>query len=181
MPRACSLNFAELGWQPRQLSHLEHPFTEEEVLFVIKIATKEKAPGLDDYIDIFFSTCWDTIKGDILSAIHQFYMMNQQSLHYLNQAYVVLIPKSQNPQRISDYKPISLTHSFAKIISKILANRLSAELHLMISNNQTAFIKSRCIHDKFVSVQLVVKDLHRRKIPALFIKLGISKAFDIVS
>jgi hypothetical protein len=38
-----------------------------------------------------------------------------------------------------------------------------------------------CIHDNFVYVQQVIKDLHKRKIPALFIKLDISKVFDIVS
>jgi hypothetical protein len=47
--------------------------------------------------------------------------------------------------------------------------------------NQNAFIKKRCIHDNFVCVQGVIKDLHKRKIPALFIKLDISKAFHSVS
>jgi hypothetical protein len=53
IPRACSMNFAELGWEPRQLSHLELPFTEEEVKQVIQTAPKEKAPGLDGFIGIF--------------------------------------------------------------------------------------------------------------------------------
>lgn len=107
--------------------------------------------------------------------------MNQQALHMLNQALVVLIPKKSNPVSITDYQPISLTHSFAKIISKMLANRLGPELHHPISHNQTAFIKRRCIHENFMYVQDVIKDLHRRKIPSLFVKLNISKAFDTVS
>jgi hypothetical protein len=55
--------------------------------------------------------------------------------------YVVLIPKIHNPQRESDYRPISLIHSFAKIISKILAQRLGPDLNQLISINQTTFIK----------------------------------------
>jgi hypothetical protein len=47
--------------------------------------------------------------------------------------------------------------------------------------NQTAYVKQRCIQDNFIFVQQVVKDLHKKKIPALFIKLDISKAFDSVS
>jgi hypothetical protein len=54
---------------------------------------------------------------------------------------VVLIPKKDNPRVVSDYRPISLTHSFAKIISKLLANRLAPELEKLISINQTTFIK----------------------------------------
>jgi hypothetical protein len=94
---------------------------------------------------------------------------------------VVLISKKENPIKVSDYRPISLSHSFAKIITKLLANRLAPELEHLISVNQTAFIKKSCIHDNFVYVQQVIKDLHRRKIPSLFIKLDISKVFDTVN
>jgi hypothetical protein len=63
----------------------------------------------------------------------------------------------------------------------MLANRLGLELNKLISINQIAFIRKRCIYDNFMYVQQVVKDLHKRKIPSLFIKLDISKAFDIVN
>jgi hypothetical protein len=107
--------------------------------------------------------------------------MNQQDLQFLNQDYVVLVPKKQDPLKVSDYRPISLTHCFAKIVTKLMANKLALELHKLISINQTAFIKRRCIHDNFMYVQQVVKDLHKRKNPALFIKLDISKVIDTVN
>lgn len=77
---------------------------------------KEKEPGPDGYIGAFFSSCWDIIKEDMIRAITQFYNLNSQGLHFLNQAYVVLIPKKGDPQKVTDYRPISLIHSFAKII-----------------------------------------------------------------
>jgi hypothetical protein len=107
--------------------------------------------------------------------------MNQQGLHLLNQAFVLLIPKRQDAIKVSDFRLISLIHSFAKILSKLLANRLGLELNHLISINQTAFIRKRCIQDKFVFVQQVIKDLYKKKIAALFIKLDISNAFDIVN
>jgi hypothetical protein len=57
---------------------------------VIMEAPKEKAPGPDGYIGRFFSHCWDIIKEDTLKAVEQFYDMNQQGLHFLNEALVVL-------------------------------------------------------------------------------------------
>jgi hypothetical protein len=93
----------------------------------------------------------------------------------------VLIPKKEDACRVSDYMPINLTHSFAKLVSKLLANRLGPHLDHLISINQTTFIKRRCIHNNFMYVQEVIKDLHKRKIPALFLKLDISKAFDTVN
>jgi hypothetical protein len=62
-----------------------------------------------------------------------------------------------------------------------MANRLSPQLDHIISINQTAFIKKRSIHDNFLYVQETLRDLYKRKIPSLFIKLDISKAFDTVS
>jgi hypothetical protein len=113
--------------------------------------------------------------------VEYFFSTNQQDLHFLNQAYIVLIPKKPSPQRVADYRPISLIHSFAKLVFKILANRLGPQLKHLISNNQTAFIKQRCIHDSYMYVQGVINELNKKKIPSMFIKLDISKAFDIVN
>jgi hypothetical protein len=129
----------------------------------------------------FFSSCWDIIRQDLLNAINQFCILNQQGLNFVNHAFIVLIPKKENPQKVADYMPISLTQSFAKILTKILATRLGVELHDLISINQATFIRSRCVHDNFMFVQEVIKDLQKRKLPALFIKLDISKAFDTVN
>jgi hypothetical protein len=54
------------------------------------------------------------IKGNCMAALQQFYRMNQQDLHFLNQALVVLIPKKPDAERISYFRPISLIHSFCK-------------------------------------------------------------------
>jgi hypothetical protein len=116
-----------------------------------------------------------------MQTVEQFSSLNQQGMYLLNQAFIVLIPNKACPMSAADYRPISLTHSFAKIITKILANRLGPELEHIISKNQTTFVKRRCIQDSFVYVQQTIKLLHKKKIPALFIKLDISKAFNTMS
>ena len=47
--------------------------------------------------------------------------------------------------------------------------------------NQSAFIKKRSIHDNFKFVEQAARLLHRKRKPALLLKLDISKAFDTVS
>jgi hypothetical protein len=115
------------------------PFTEQGIKGAVFGSPKEKASGPDRYIGIFFTSCWDIIKHDLIRAIQQFYFLNQQCLHFLNQAFVVLIPKKEQSQRITNYRPISLTHGFARLVTKILANRLSPELDSPISINQATF------------------------------------------
>jgi hypothetical protein len=160
---------------------LDNLATEEEVSRVIKESPVEKAPGPDGFIGLFFSLYWSIIRANLYHVVNFFMSMNQQSLHLLNQAYVLLIPKINNPQRASDFRPISLTHSFAKLVCKLLANRLGLEFHHMISYSQTNFIKRRSIHASFMYVQEVIKALHKKKKPDLFIKLDISKAFDTIN
>jgi hypothetical protein len=59
------------------LSHLEDPISEQELARVIKEAPKDKAPNPDGFIGLFFVACWDIIKEDFMSAVHQFFSLNQ--------------------------------------------------------------------------------------------------------
>jgi hypothetical protein len=64
---------------------------------------------------------------------------------------------------------------------KLLANRLAPRLPLLVSPNQSTFVKGRCIYDNFELVQHTAKALHKQKIPRILFKLDIGKAFDSVS
>jgi hypothetical protein len=57
VPRSCLLNRYSLDWNPHELSHLELPFSEEELKKVVVEALKEKAPWSDDFISLFFYHC----------------------------------------------------------------------------------------------------------------------------
>lgn len=71
-------------------------------------------------------------------------------------------------------------HSVAKIVCKMLASRLAPELPMLVSANQSAFIKGRSIQDNFLYVQNVIREANRRKKSLIFLKLDIAKAFDSV-
>jgi hypothetical protein len=115
-----------------------------------------------------------------VAAINYFHMGRCANLNLLNKANIVLIPKKDGADLVTDYRPISLIHSFAKIISKILALRLALKMHELISPCQSAFIKGRSIHDNFLYVRNIARRFHRNGTPSLLVKLDISKAFDSV-
>jgi hypothetical protein len=101
-------------------------------------------------------------------------------LGLINAANIVLLPKTSDALSLFEYRPISLINSVAKIITKILANRLAPHMNSLVSNAQNTFVKKRFIHDNFIYAQRVIQLLHKKKRPALFIKLDISKAFDSI-
>lgn len=82
---------------------------------------------------------------------------------------------------IGEFRPISLVHSFAKIVSKAMAARLVKPLPLLVDCNQSAFVQGRAIQDNFFMVQHSIKSLHRRRTPAIMLKLDIAKDFDLVA
>jgi len=108
-------------------------------------------------------------------------MLNSQGFELLNTANIILLPKKRDALRVTDFRPISLIHSIAKIFAKLLANRLALLLDSLVSKCQSAFIKRRSIHDNFLYVQNTVRAMQKMKLPTLFLKLDIHKAFDTVS
>lgn len=72
-------------------------------------------------------------------------------------------------------------HSFAKLVTKLLASRHASKLQGMVSPNQSAFIKGHFIQDNFILVQQTARFLHQQKQPRILLKLDISRAFDSVS
>jgi mannosylglycoprotein endo-beta-mannosidase len=95
--------------------------------------------------------------------------------------FITLLPKKEGAVDIKDFRPISLVHSFAKLVAKLLALRLSPRMPELVECAQSAFIRGRCIHDNFVLVRQSAVLLQRRRIPALLLKLDVARAFDSVS
>ena len=179
--RPATFHWHSLGYQQHDLSSLEAPFTQEEIKDTIFSMPNDKAPGPVSFTGIFFKECWEIIKFDLTAAFNQLHNLNAQQLNLLNSANIILIPKKMDAKHVGDYRPISLIHSFAKIFSKLLANRLVPHLNRLVLNCQSAFIKRRCIQDNFLYLQSTVRRLHRLKKPALFLKLDIQKAFDTIN
>ena len=109
----------------------------------------DKSPGPDGFTALFYKTAWPIIKVDILNAFNAFWTRDTRSFNLLNDAYMILLRKKDQPEEIKDYCPISLIHSFGKLITKCLAARMAQVLDSLVRPNQTAFIRGRCIHDNF--------------------------------
>jgi hypothetical protein len=181
LPCAQGFDWAELGLPAPDLSALDAPFTLEELKTAVFDTPSDKAPGPDGFSAGFFKTSWAVVKDDLLRALNKFYDLNDLSFNSLNTAFYVLLPKNETPNTMSHYRPISLIHAFAKLISKILSARLQPYMDDPVSPCQSAFISGRSIQDNFLYVQNIAKHYHQTKTPALLLKLDIAKAFDTVS
>jgi hypothetical protein len=117
----------------------------------------------------------------VLAGLHKLGVRDGRGFARLNRAIITLIPKKQEAVEIGDYRPISLVHSFSKLFSKILANRLRGRLSKLISKNQSVFVKGRSLHDNFMLVGQVARKINKSRQLGVLLKLDLSSAFDSIS
>lgn len=98
----------------------------------------------------------------------------------LKYTFISLIPKKSNVEEIKDLRPISLTGSIYKAISKDLAERLKIMLPKLISNHQSAFIKARQITDSILIANEYLNSKIKEKKLRIICKVDLEKAFDHV-
>lgn len=105
----------------------------------------DSAPGMDGFTCHFFKGCWDIIQHDMVEMIQGFFMGDYLH-HRVTLTALTLIPKVRKPRSSADYRPISLSTFANKVVSKILATRLSQILPL-VTDEQFGFVRGRSIHE----------------------------------
>ena len=158
------------------------PFHGDEVKEALKQMAPFKAPRPDGMPPLFYQHFWGLVDNDVTSSVLSW--RNSGTLLYpLNHTFVTLIPKTKNPEYVTQYRPISLCNVLYKIFSKVLANRLKKILPTIITEHQSAFAKNRLISNNilvaFESLNSM-KNMSTGKTGYMAIKLDMSKAYDWV-
>ena len=98
---------------------LTAPVTEWEVKLALFAMHPEKAPGPDGMTAMFYQKFWDIVKEDLTRMVNQF-LFDGTMAQGLNDTNICLIPKTEKPNEMSKFRPISLCNVSYKIISKVL-------------------------------------------------------------
>lgn len=133
------------------------------------------------YIQFFFQKYWNNTNEQLSSLVLDAFSSLSIPLH-INQTYLCLIPKMKNADSsIHQYRPISLCNTVYKLITKIIANRITYYIPQLISPMQATFTKNRRASDNIIISQEIIKFLYKsksRKKKGMIIKIDMKKAFD---
>ena len=107
-------------------------FSRDEVEAALKSMEPLSAPGPDGMPPTFFQSYWSIVGDDVSSAVLN-YLNNCFLPAAINHTFITLVPKVKSPEKISEFRPISLCNVIYKLVSKVLANRLQGVLPSIIS------------------------------------------------
>ncbi|GJY18187.1 RNA-directed DNA polymerase, eukaryota [Tanacetum coccineum] len=162
-----------------QSGELEAPISRDEIRRAVWDCGENKSPGPDGFTFEFFRKFWNIVGPDLCLAVEWFFHHASFPVG-CNSSFIALIPKTLNPKSVGEYRPISLIGSIYKIVTKILANRLSTVIADIISNVQTAFLPNRQILDGPFIINELLARCHHKKHSAMVFKIDFAKAYDSI-
>ncbi|GAU38427.1 hypothetical protein TSUD_396070 [Trifolium subterraneum] len=176
-PGVDSLTFKRL--QLAEVGSLTKPFSLEEVKAAVWDCDSFKIPGPDGVNFGFIKYFWSEMQVDVMRFIAEFHR-NCRLTKGINATFIALIPKVESPQRLNDFRPISLVGSLYTILAKVLANRLRLVMGSVILESRTVFVCDRQILDGILTANEVVDEACRAKKELMLFKVDFEKAYDSV-
>ena len=118
---------------------MNNPVTGTKIEAMIKNLLKNKSPGPDDFTGEFCQTFKD-LMPIIVKLFKKIYRKRNTSKLILQSHHHPGTKTKQRPHKKENYRLISLMNIHAKILNKILANRIQQYIRKLIHYDQVGFI-----------------------------------------
>ena len=121
-----------------ETENLNRPIISMEIEIVIKSLPTNKSPGPDGFTGEFYQKVREELTP-ILLKLFQKIVEESKLPNSFYEASITLILKPKMPQK-TNYRPISLMNTHAKMVHKILADRIQQHIKKITHHKQVGFI-----------------------------------------
>ncbi|XP_074305947.1 uncharacterized protein LOC141641174 [Silene latifolia] len=162
------------------LDFLTKTFTAKDVRRAVFQLGALKSPGPDGFSALFFQKCWHFVKHDVIAVVLNI-LNGGVVLKELNRTFITLVPKCESPERVEDFRPISLCNVIMKVVTRCITNRMSRVMSYLVGDYQNAFVVGRHIGDNVLLAHEAIQNINKHSSGAcgrFAFKADMSKAYD---
>ena len=159
---------------------LNAPFSLEEFQNALATFPNSKAPGNDGLpVELYKKFC-GVLLPELLHTLKNAFDLGSLPRSMYEAVVVVILKPGKDPEKTDSYRPISLLNTDLKILTKVIAMRLSAVVTALVHPDQSGFIPNRSTANNlrrlFLNMQIPTDNYGHRAI----LSLDAAKAFDSV-
>ncbi|WMV33589.1 hypothetical protein MTR67_026974 [Solanum verrucosum] len=93
--------------------------------------TLESDSEPDGFTEVFYQSCWDIIKGDVIAVVQHFFR-GETLPRFVTQKNLELLSKKDQVNTFSDVRPISLSNFINKVFSRVVHDKKSMKVMIRI-------------------------------------------------